>query len=370
MRIKSKKTHRNLFLFSYIILFFITLSGNELQAADGEPDPETEGATEFIFHHIADSYDWHFFTIGHTHVTLPLPLILYSEDRGLEVFMSSSFLDEDHNYVPYKGYALEDDGSHLVSLEGRTFYDFSLTKNIAAMILSVIVMLLIFPAAASRYKKAPNSAPKGVQAFIEPVVIFIRDEVAIPAIGKHKYQRFMPYLLTVFFFILVNNLLGLLPGAANVTGNISITLTLALITFLITQFSGNKYYWQHIFNTPGVPWWLLPIMIPVEIIGMFTKPFSLMVRLFANITAGHIIILSIIGLVFIFESIAVGPVSVIFASVMNFLELLVAFLQAFVFTLLSAIYFGGAVEEHHHEEGKALEGEGNLAPLQSDSAMV
>ncbi|MFP4092816.1 MAG: F0F1 ATP synthase subunit A, partial [Cyclobacteriaceae bacterium] len=167
-----------------------------------------------------------------------------------------------------------------------------------------------------------------------------------------------------------NNLLGLLPGAANVTGNISITLTLAFLTFIITQFSGNKYYWQHVFNTPGVPAWLLPIMIPVEIIGLFTKPFSLMVRLFANITAGHIIILSIIGLVFIFESLAVGVVSVLFATVMNFLELLVAFLQAFVFTLLSAIYFGGAVEEHHHEEGKVLEGEHDRAPLQSDSAMV
>ncbi|MDF9798305.1 F-type H+-transporting ATPase subunit a [Catalinimonas alkaloidigena] len=370
MRIKSNKNYRKLFLISYIFLLISAIPLIKVHAAEVEPDPETEGPTEFIFHHIANSYDWHFATIGHTHVTLPLPLILYSDDRGLEVFMSSNFLNEDHNYVPYKGYALEDDGSHLVSLEGREFYDFSLTKNVAAMILSVIVMLIIFPAAASRYKKAPDAAPQGIQAFLEPVVIFIRDEVAIPAIGEHKYQRFMPYLLTVFFFILVNNLLGLLPGAANVTGNISITLTLATFTFIITQFSGNKNYWKHVFNTPGVPWWLLPIMIPVEIIGLFTKPFSLMVRLFANITAGHIIILSIIGLIFIFESIAVGPVSVLFAAVMNFLELLVAFLQAFVFTLLSAIYFGGAVEEHHHEEGKALESENGHAPLQSDSAMV
>ncbi|MEK6479109.1 F0F1 ATP synthase subunit A [Catalinimonas sp. 4WD22] len=370
MRIKSKKKYRKLFLISYIFSIISALSLNTVHAAEVEPDPETEGPTEFIFHHIADSYDWHFATIGHTHVTLPLPIILYSEDRGLEIFMSSNFLDEDHNYTPYKGYALEDDGSHLVSVEGHTFYDFSLTKNVAAMMLSVIVMLIIFPAAASRYKKKPATAPQGIQAFIEPVVIFIRDEVAIPAIGEHKYQRFMPYLLTVFFFILINNLLGLLPGAANVTGNISITLTLALFTFIITQFSGNKDYWKHVFNTPGVPWWLLPIMIPVEIIGLFTKPFSLMVRLFANITAGHIIILSIIGLIFIFESIAVGPVSILFASVMNFLELLVALLQAFVFTLLSAIYFGGAVEEHHHEEGKALEDENSHAPLQSDSAMV
>jgi F-type H+-transporting ATPase subunit a len=370
MRKKNHKSHHNLLLFIFIFTLLLGF-GASGEAAEAEPDTETEGPTEFIFHHVADAYDWHFATIGHTHVTLPLPLILYSEDRGLEVFMSSSFLDEDHNYVPYKGYMLTDDGSHLVAVdESRTFYDFSITKNVAAMILSVIVMLIIFPAAASRYKKNPKSAPSGLQSLLEPVIIFIRDEVAIPAIGEHKYKRFMPFLLTVFFFILVNNLLGLLPGAANVTGNISTTLTLAFFTFIITQFSGNKYYWQHVFNTPGVPWWLLPIMIPVEIIGLFTKPFSLMVRLFANITAGHIIILSIIGLVFIFESLAVGVVSVLFATVMNFLELLVAFLQAFVFTLLSAIYFGGAVEDHHHEESKALESEHDRAPLQSDSAMV
>lgn len=370
MRIKSNKNYRKLFLISYIFSIISALPFNTVHAVDIVSDSETESETEFIFHHIQDTYDWHFATIGHTHITLPLPIILYSEDRGLEIFMSSDFLDENHQHVPYKGYALEEEGTHLVSLEGRSFYDFSITKNVAAMMLSVIVMLIIFPAAAARYKKTPASAPQGIQAFIEPVVIFIRDEVAIPAIGEHKYQRFMPYLLTVFFFILVNNLLGLLPGAANVTGNISITLTLAVFTFIITQFSGNKDYWKHVFNTPGVPWWLLPIMIPVEIIGLFTKPFSLMVRLFANITAGHIIILSIIGLIFIFESLAIGPVSVLFAAVMNFLELLVAFLQAFVFTLLSAIYFGGAVEEHHHEEGKALEDENDHAPLQSDSAMV
>ncbi len=370
MRKKSKKNQRNLFLISYIILFLSALPLSRLHAEEVAPDPETEGPTEFIFHHIENSYDWHFATIGHTHITLPLPIILYSQDRGVEAFMSSNFLNEEHNYVPYKGYALEDDGTHLVSVEGRSFYDLSLTKNVASMIVGAIVMLLIFPAAASRYKQNPASAPRGLQSFLEPIIIFIRDEVAIPAIGEDKYKRFMPYLLTVFFFILVNNLLGLLPGAANVTGNISVTLTLALFTFLITQFSGNKNYWKHVFNTPGVPWWLLPIMIPVEIIGLFTKPFSLMVRLFANITAGHIIILSIIGLVFIFESLAVGPVSVIFAAAMNFLELLVALLQAFVFTLLSAIYFGGAVEDHHHAEGKALEDEHNNAPLQADSAMV
>lgn len=372
MRKITKIRLHKLFIFSYISFFLLTFSVTNTLAADVSDEAEAEGPTEFIFHHVKNTYDWHFATIGHTHVTLPLPIILYSEDRGLEFFMSSDFLDEEHEYVEHAGYMLTDEGTHLVAVdESRTFYDFSITKNVAAMILSVVVMMIVFPAAAKRYQQKPGAPPKGVQSFIEPVIVFIRDEVAIPAIGEHKYMKFMPFLLTVFFFILVNNLLGLLPGAANVTGNISVTLTLAVFTFIITQFSANKQYWGHIFNTPGVPWWLLPIMIPVEIIGLFTKPFSLMVRLFANITAGHIIILSIIGLIFIFESVVLGPVSVLFAAVMNFLELLVSFLQAFVFTLLSAIYIGGAVEEHHHEEpGKALEDKQGDAPLQSDSAMV
>jgi len=371
MRKIYKVELRKLFYFSYISLLLLTFSTHNLLAAEYTAS-EPEGPTEFIFHHVKNSYDWHFATIGHTHITLPLPVILYSDDRGLEVFMSSNFFNEEHEYVEHNGYRLTEEGTHLEAVdEGRIFYDFSITKNVASMILSVLLMLIIFPAAAKRYQDKPGTAPKGVQSVLEPVVIFIRDEVAIPAIGAHKYMKFMPFLLTVFFFILVNNLLGLLPGAANVTGNISVTLTLAVFTFLITQFSANKQYWGHIFNTPGVPWWLLPIMIPVEIIGLFTKPFSLMVRLFANITAGHIIILSIIGLIFIFESVILGPVSVLFAAVMNFLELLVAFLQAFVFTLLSAIYIGGAVEEHHHEEpGKALEDEKGNAPLQTDSSMI
>ncbi len=353
---------------SIFFAFFLTiLSFSPTRAADSEADPETEGPTEFIFHHVKDAYEWHFITIGHTHVTLPLPLILYSPDRGLEIFMSSKFLDEDHNYVPYNGYQLTDDGGHLEAVnEGRTFYDFSITKNVFAMFISVAIMLIIFLSIAKRYKSDPRTPPKGLQSLLEPIILFVRDDIARPLIGEKKYKRFMPYLLTVFFFILINNLLGLLPGAANVTGNIAVTFVLATITFLITQFNGNKGYWKHIVATPGVPWWLLPIMIPIEIVGLFTKPFSLMVRLFANITAGHIIILSLIGLIFIFKSIALGPVSVIFGTIMTFLELLVAFLQAYVFTLLSAIYFGGAVEEHDHEH----EHDEKVPELQQDSAMV
>jgi F-type H+-transporting ATPase subunit a len=182
--------------------------------------------------------------------------------------------------------------------------------------------------------------------------LFVRDDIAISNLGEHRYEKFMPYLLTVFFFILINNLMGLIPFpppfGANVTGNIAVTLTLALFTFFITQINGSKTYWKHIYATPGVPVWLLPIMFPVELIGMFTKPFALMVRLFANITAGHIIVLSLVSLIFIFKSLAVAPVSILFVIFMDCLELLVAFLQAYVFTLLSALFIGLAVKEEHH----------------------
>ncbi|RZK51306.1 MAG: ATP synthase F0 subunit A, partial [Pedobacter sp.] len=193
-----------------------------------------------------------------------------------------------------------------------------------------------------------GKAPKGLQSFLEPVIIFVRDDIAKPNIG-HKYAKFMPYLLTIFFFILFNNLLGLFPvfpGSANVTGNIALTFVMATATMLVVNLNGNKYYWKHIL-TPDVPWWLYPIMIPVELIGIISKPFALMVRLFANITAGHIIVLSLISLIFIFKTLAIAPVSVAFVLFMDVLELLVAFLQAFIFTLLSALFIGMAVEEHH-----------------------
>ncbi len=227
--------------------------------------------------------------------------------------------------------------------------DFSITKNVASMFLSVALLLGIFFTIAARYKNNPGKAPSGIQSFFEPIILFVRDDIAKPNIGK-KYERYVPYLLTIFFFIWFNNMLGLMPGGANLTGNIAVTLVLATFTLLVTLFSSNKAYWAHIFKTPGVPVALLPIMIPIELVGILTKPFSLMVRLFANITAGHIIILSLFSLIFIFKSIAIGPVSVAFAIFMNFLELFVALLQAYVFTLLTSMYFGGAVEEHDHAD--------------------
>jgi F-type H+-transporting ATPase subunit a len=229
--------------------------------------------------------------------------------------------------------------------------DLSITKAVAAMFFAALIGLFLFISMARSYKKTGVSAPKGIQRFLEPIVLFVRDDIAIPNIGEHKYERYMPYLLTVFFFILINNLMGLIPFpppfGANVTGNIAVTFVLAFFTFIITQFSGNKAYWRHIFATPGVPIWLLPIMIPVELIGIVSKPFALMIRLFANITAGHIIVLSLICLIFIFESLAVAPVSFLFVIFMDCLELLVAFLQAYVFTLLSSLFISLAVKEHH-----------------------
>ncbi|HLF34638.1 MAG TPA: F0F1 ATP synthase subunit A [Cyclobacteriaceae bacterium] len=304
-------------------------------------------------HHIADSHVWHLWE-GH-YGTIPLPVILYSSDRGIEIFSSGNFFDNHHALVEHRGYRMESD--HIIPVEeGRSVVDFSITKNVASMFICMILMLWIFFRVKRGYRVNDGGAPSGVQSFFEPIIIFIRDEVAKPNIGV-KYERFLPYLLTIFFFIWFNNMMGLLPGSANVTGNIAVTMTLAVFTFILTQISGNKAYWGHIFNTPGVPWWLkipIPLMPLVEMIGVFTKPFSLTVRLFANITAGHIIILSLFSIIFIFESIWIGPVSVLFAIFMNFLELFVALLQAFIFTILSAMYLGGAVAEHHggHEGAK------------------
>ncbi|MEM9416947.1 MAG: F0F1 ATP synthase subunit A [Bacteroidota bacterium] len=320
------------------------------------PQVHAESTTpndDFIMHHIQDAHEWHLATIGHTHLTLPLPVIIGSPDRGLEIFSSSRLKDAHYRRVTYRGYRLTPNGKIVASDPKRVFYDLSITKNVAAMLVSVGVLLALALTAARHYQRKPQAPPRGFWAFLEVMVLFVRDDIAIPNIGKKKYQRFMPYLLTVFFFIWLNNLLGLLPGAANVTGNISITLVLALFTFVLTNLNGNRQYWGHIFNTPGVPRWLAPIMIPVELLGLLTKPFSLMIRLFANITAGHIILLSIIGLIFTLKSPWVGLISVPFGAGMFLLKLLVAFLQACIFTLLSAIYFGAAVESHHEEKASS-----------------
>src|SRR5690606_36533171 len=226
--------------------------------------------------------------------------------------------------------------------------NFSITKNIFTILLSSTILAVLFLSVASAYRKREGKAPKGFQSFVEPIILFVRDDIAKPNLG-YKYERYMPYLLTVFFFIWFNNMFGLVPflqGGANVTGNIAVTFVLAIITFLITAFSGNRYYWAHVFK-PNVPWWLYPLMVPVEILGLFTKPFALMIRLFANITAGHILVLSLLGLIFVFNTVAIAPVSIAFAVFIGLIELLVAFIQAFIFTILSALFIGLAIEEHH-----------------------
>ena len=344
-------TRKFLVLSLLFSVFLLSFSGRAF-GADSESEAGKEDPTGFIMHHIKDSHEWHFFNVGHTHVTLPLPVITYASDRGLEFFTSSDFQNhETHKFG--KEFAHEgiyiDDHDHLGRVDGGSIIDFSITKNVAMLFLVIAFVLYFSLAAAGHYKKHGAVAPKGAASFVEPIVIFVRDEIALKAIGP-KHMKFVPYLLTLFFFIWTGNLLGLMPGAANLTGNIAVTFTLAMITFVIVNVNGNKDYWKHVFATPGVPVALLPIIVVVEFIGLFTKPFALMVRLFVAITAGHIVILAFIALVFIFESYSIGVLSTVMVTFINVIELLVATIQAYVFTLFSAMYIGGAVAEHHHDD--------------------
>lgn len=314
---------------------------------EGKMDPG-----KLIMEHISDSHDWHLW--GHT--AIPLPVIVYTSSKGLTMFMSSKF---EHGHAAYEGFRLDEKNKIIWDDAANTekIYDFSLTKNVVAMLVASITLLIIMLNAAKIYRRRAGQAPKGFLNLLEPLIIFLRDDVAKSSIGP-RYERFMPMLLTIFFFIFINNIFGLIPifpGGANVTGNIAVTMVLALVVFITVNLSGNKYYWKHIF-LPDVPKAMYIILIPIEILGVILKPFVLMLRLFANITAGHIIILGFFSLIFIFGAMntglgyAVSPLSVGFTLFMSFLEMLVAFLQAFVFTLLTAIYLGMAVEEHHHAE--------------------
>ncbi len=335
----------------------------EQQAAHGEIE-NGFSPSDFIFDHILDAYDWHILSYKDFHLSIPLPVIIYSGTKGLNVFMFNKF---HHGHSDYKGFRYEIKGENRgkvveIMEDGSSALpelDLSFTKNVLAILISIIIMLWVFLSVAKAYRHRPDQAPTGMQNLIEPIILFVRDDIAIPSIGKHKYERFMPYLLTVFFFIWFNNMIGLIPvfpGGANVTGNITVTMVLALFTFAITTINGNRNYWLHIFNMPGVPWWVkypVPLMPVIEIIGMMTKPFVLMIRLFANMSAGHIIVLGFFSLIFIFGEInpalgyGVSVLSLAFTIFMTMLELLVALIQAYVFTLLSAIYFGMATEEHH-----------------------
>lgn len=328
--------------------------------------------TSFIFHHISDS---HFFTLfghGEYGVHLHLPIILWT-NTGLVTFSSAAFnYNDDGTHVVEKG------GQRFVMAHNKIYYanatanehgafvshevkdgaevvtnarplDFSITKNVFSMLLSVVLLVLIFGTIASSYRKRNGKSPKGLQSFLEPIILFVRDDIARPNLG-HKYGAFMPYLLSVFFFIWLNNVLGLVPffpGGANVTGNIALTIVLAVCTYLITTFKGNKHYWKHIFWMPGVPVPMKIFLAPLELIGTLTKPIALAIRLFANITAGHILVMSLLCLIFIFNSLWIAPASIFFAVFIGLIEFLVAFIQAFIFTTLSALFIGMAVEEHH-----------------------
>ena len=300
-------------------------------------------ASENIMDHIKDSHEWHITTIDDHPVTIPLPVILWSKDRHIECFLSSNFYDEHHNLVPYQGYVLEHDKVVPLDKE-RKIIDFSFTKNLAAMMVSLVILFAMLLSAGRWYKThSVKDTPRGFVGALEMLILFIRDEIAIPNIGKEKSEKFMPYLLTIFFFIWLNNMLGLLPGSANVTGCASIAFCLAFFTFCMTSFNGTKNYWGHIF-TPHVPKFLWPIMIPIEVVGIFTKPITLMIRLVANISSGHIIIASLIGFIFMFQKGFVGIGTVFLGSFMILLKLLVCFIQAYVFTLLSSMYIGDAVK--------------------------
>ncbi len=359
--------------------------------------------TNVIMEHIGNSNEFHLFGHGESAVSIPLPCILYSSKDGITTCLSNAFHhghSSYNHYVMYEGvvHRVNDAGlpsfpreavevhplhpekikggeqgyvcynnqkypleKHSILGANTSFIDFSISKNVFTMLLAAVLLCFIFFSMAKAYKTRQGQAPRGLQNFMEPLVNFIIDEVAKPMLGD-KYMKFLPYLLTVFFFILTINFLGLIPifpGGANVTGNIATTIVLAFVTFIITNINGNKDYWGHIFWMPGVPTAMKISLAPIEFLGVFIKPISLMIRLFANITAGHIIVLSLIGLIFVFgengKNLAGGVtgafVGGLFTLFLSVIELIVAFIQAFIFTILSASYFAGATEEHHHEEG-------------------
>ena len=323
-----------------------------------------EEITEYIYHHVQDSHDFSLFstkdkeTGKKKYYGFPLPVILI--DDGIKLFMSSK-LDHGKKVVESSGkfYRLDHGKIYETNSEGYISYndagkitnamplDLSITKSVFSIFLVSLLMFFLFTSLAKSYKEN-NLIAKGAGRFFEPIVILIRDEIAIPSIGEEKHKRYMAFLLTVFFFIWFLNLLGLSPLGVNVTGNIAVTFGLALITFLITNLTANKTYWKHIFWMPGVPVWLKPLLAPIELLGVFIKPFSLMIRLYANILAGHIVLYSLIGLIFIFKNLVGSSLSLVLVFFISMIEILVALLQAYIFTLLSALYFGFAVQEDEH----------------------
>ncbi|MEZ4825986.1 MAG: F0F1 ATP synthase subunit A [Bacteroidia bacterium] len=373
------------------ILTLLCLASSIFVFAEDTKTVEEFDASETILHHVLDTHDWHITDIpagkdehGNTHyvpVALHLPWFFYSSRDGF-VFSSTEGLSEkgymahhDHVYALNPGVHPPMDEHGHMSMDEKAFeaweaenvdhhasvYDLSITKASLHMIIVGIAMLLVFSAVARGYKRNVGKAPSGVQSMFEPIIVFIRDEVAKPYLHD-KASRFLPYLLSLFFFIWFSNLFGLTPFNSNVMGNISVTAALAVLTFLLINFNGTKDYWVHIFNTPGVPWALkfgIPLMPIVEIVGIFTKPFALMIRLFANISAGHFMVLSLVCMIFILGkngaqpggAFGIMPLSFAFTTAIFVLEMVVAIIQAYIFTLLTSVFIGMALEshdEHHH----------------------
>jgi len=314
---------------------------------------------ELIMEHVMDAHEFHFFSIGEHHYSIPLPVILYSPQRGVDVFSYGRF---EHGHETYNGYKSEDGKIVAVDASGNvdesvTVYDLSLTRNVVQMFIALILLIWVMVGVAGKYKKGANVAPTGFQNAVEPVITFVRDEVGKPNLG-HKYEKYMPYLLSVFFFILINNLVGLIPGSANVTGNIAFTMVLAVVSLLVILFSTNSHFWAHIVWPPGVPVFVKVILIPIEIASVFLiKPGALMIRLFANMIAGHIVITCFVLLIFIFGAMnqvagwGFAPVSVAFTVFIYMIEILVAFIQAFIFTNLTAVFIGQSFETGHVDHG-------------------
>ena len=374
-------------LFSLLILVF-GLSGfansSFAQEAGNHENAPVEGAaqapvekkginiTELVFGHVSDSHEWHLFSTkdanGHEKpFAFPLPMIIYQEGKGLSVFSSSHFEEWTKDEATGVALSNEYEGLYIekhmkekvLAKDGTKVYDFSITKNVLSMLIGVALLLWLMTSAAGKYKKNGISAPKGFQNALEVIVIFIRDEVARPNLG-HKYTKFMPLLLTIFFFIWINNLLGLLPGGANFTGNIAVTACLALVAFVVMMANSNKHFWSHLLNPPNVPFLVKCLLVLIEVMSLCIKPVALMIRLFANMLAGHIVILSVICLIFIFAllNVYVGGgfvlVSLAFSIFMFMLELLVAVIQAFIFANLTAVFIGQAIEGDHDHDHVAL----------------
>lgn len=347
--------------FKKILIISLILVGFPfaMQAASEKDSHEGFNTVDYIFHHVNDSHEWHFFTIGDKHYSVPLPVILKSEHSGWHVFSSAKLHHHEEGFHFHLSHSGANSGKIVETLEDGTELvplDLSLTKTVFGALIVSLILIITILRGARRAKKNEGKAPTGVQNVVEMLVLFVRDEIAKPFAGK-KYKKVLPYLLTLFPFVLFANLIGLiLPFGLNVTGNIAVTLVLASITFIVTSVNGNKHYWGHIIN-PDVPIYMklpVPLMPLIEFAGIFIKPIVLMIRLFANMLAGHMIISVLIALIFLMSSVlspVVGAgtsiISIAFSIFMVMLDILVSFIQAYIFTLLSAMYFGMATDDGH-----------------------